>query len=131
MTLKKIFLLAIVFWALLSLLKVWFFNDTIFSNQAIQGVVFWSIVAVITVTLIRRLGVIQYLESFFVISVWAVGDLIIDVVLTVNFTGTVMFAKLAYWVSFLIFAFFAFTFHKKRHIQIRHQHDAHHGHGGH
>jgi hypothetical protein len=131
MTFKKIFLLAFILWAFLVLLKVWFFNHTIFENPGTQQIVFWIIVAIVTAALIRRLGVMHYIECFFVSGVWVFTTLLADLFITSQVTSYNIFSKVSYWVSFFVIAFSAFLFHKKRHVQIRKEQAAHHGHGGH
>jgi hypothetical protein len=107
-------------------------------NAALQGIVTslasilnqgWWLVWVLIIGLhiaiatacIRRLGVINYLEAFFIGSFWFIGMLLFDlVVLTVIFKIST-FNQLLYWVSTIIILLTFFQAHKKRHVDIRRQ----------
>jgi hypothetical protein len=121
MTSKKLFSYFFAQYVILALLKLWFFNYTIFSNAGFQEIVFWIIVVITGAALVRRFGVINFFESFFIIFVWLVGDLLLDLLVTSRFTVTSIFATREYWTAVLLLALSVFLFHKKRHIQVRHE----------
>ena len=131
MTPKKFALFFFIQLVALTFLKVWFFSNQIFLSSQTQGIVFLGIVAVFSVALVRRFGVIHYLEAVTIIITWAVLDSITDLLLTSNFTSLSIFSNLTYWLGFLVLALAIMFFHKKRHLHIRKElHAKHHG-GGH
>lgn len=123
---------------MLALVKLWFFNNQIFANPGIQQIIFWILTCVIIAAIVRRFGLISFLEAFFLIIVWTLGNLLLDLLLVSNYTGLSIFHTQGYWVSFLVMDASIFILHKKRHIHIRkelraqahgHSHGA--GQGGH
>lgn len=136
MTSKKLALYTLYQFVILALLKVWFFNTVIFSNAGIQQIVFWIIVIIIGAALVRRFEVINFFESFFIIFIWVVGDAFFDLLITSRFTGLSIFAGQEYWVGAFFLGLSVFLFHKKRHLQVRHElhakaHAAAHPHSNH
>jgi len=129
MTIKNLFLYSFLQWLLFSLLKIWFFNYEILSNAGWQNILFWIFCAIIAAAVVRRFGIINYLEAMFLIIVWILGDLLLDLMILSIYTGLGIFSTVEYWVGFGILALSIFFFHKKRHIHVRKL--LHHSHGGH
>ena len=119
MTIKNLFLYSFLQWVFFSLLKLWFFNYEILSNSGWQNILYWLLAAVIAAAMVRRFGVIYFLEAIFLIIVWTLGDLLLDLMLLSIYTGLGIFSKMEYWVGFFIFALAVLFFHKKRHIHVR------------
>ncbi len=129
MTLKKLFVYSVLQWVILALLKIWFFNSQIFSNYGLQELVFWAAVAAVAAAIVRRLGVLNFLEAFFLIIAWFLGDLLFDLLATSIYTGLSIFYNPAYWLGYAALAVAIIFFHKKRHIQVRKElHAKHYGH---
>ncbi len=130
MNLKTLSLYSFLQWIILAFVKVWFFNSQIFSGPLLQSWVFWVITALVGAAVIRRFGVINYLEVFFILFAWVLGGAFLDLLITGNFTGLSIFTKPEYWISYIFLILSALIFHKKRHIQIRKELQAkHHAHG--
>jgi len=127
-TAKKLLTLSFVFWLLLALLKVWFFNYVIFTNPGVQEIVFWVLVAILAAAMSRRFGIIHFVEAGVIIGVWCVTTVLVDLIITRAFTGTHIFSTAAYWYSYLMIGLSVLFFHKKRHIHLRKELAKHHGH---
>jgi len=129
MTIKNLFLYSFLQWIFFSLLKIWVFNYEILSNAGWQNILFWLLSAVIAAAVVRRFGIINYLEAMFLIIVWILGDLLLDLMILSIYTGLGIFSSIEYWVGFGILALSVFLFHKKRHIHVRkllqHSHRGH------
>lgn len=128
MTIKNLFLYSFLQWLFFSFLKLWFFKYEILSNAGWQNVLYWFLCAVITAAIIRRFGVINYLEAIFLIIVWILGNLFMDLLLLSAYIGLGIFSSVVYWIGHGILALSALLFHKKRHIHVRKLLDHSHGH---
>jgi len=126
MTLKKFLLIFVLQWLFLALLKGWFFRYQIFANQGLQQLVFWAVTLIIAAALVRRFGPISFLEVFALAVVWTLGDLLLDLILLSPYAGISIFFTVQYWVGLGIMDVSAAVFHKKLHIHIRQQQQAHH-----
>ena len=94
--------------------------------------VFWMATIVITAALIRRVGVMNFMEAFFIMVVWTVGDAFSDLLITSLITGLEIFSNSNYWIGLAIMDVIIFLVHKKRHVYVRHElHAKAHGHGDH
>lgn len=119
MTQKSFWLYALLQFVILTLLKIWFFAHQVFANPGIQATAFWLLCALLGIALIRRIGIINYFEAMYVILIWVVGDLLIDLIVTSNYTGTSIFSSSVYWSGIVALAAGSFFLHKKRHVAIR------------
>ncbi len=129
MTLKNLFLYSFLQWLFFILLKVAFLNYEILSNSGWQNILFWLLAAAVAAAFSRRFGILNYLEAIFLIIVWSLGNLLLDLLVLTAYTGTGVFLKMEFWVSYAMFALSIFLFHKKRHIHVRKLlHHSHHGH---
>ena len=126
MTGKKLLLFTFLQWITLALLKTWFFNYQIFSEDGVQRIVFWIFTGVITTAFVRRFGVLSFLEVLFVIFVWILFNLLFDLLWLSPFIKQSLFGGDQYWIGVLFLGLSAFLFHKFRHIAIRHGHHKHH-----
>jgi hypothetical protein len=121
MTSKKLALYSALQWIIFIPLKIWFFNYPIFSNAGIEQIFFWLVVAAIGGAVVRKLGIINFFESFFITVIWFLGGLLLDFLITGRFTGTSLFSNSQYWFGWVALALSIFVFHKKKHIHARHQ----------
>jgi hypothetical protein len=119
MTIKKLLIFIFFQWLFLTLLKVLFFKYLNFSSPDFQHLLYWLLTAVVVVALVRRLGVINFLEAFFAVIVSFVIDIFTDLILTALFTGLGIFARWQFWAGYLVMALAVVIFHKKRHVAIR------------
>ncbi len=74
---------------------------------------------VLTTALVRRLGIINYLESLVVIVFWLLFSLFYDIVAIGMGYGLEPYTQLRFWLMYPIMALSIFLFHKKRHVDIR------------
>ena len=107
--------------ALFVVLKICLFHYDIFSNFGLQQTIFWILSAVLGAALVRRFGVINYLESLFVIIVWTLSGIFLDLLITSAYTGLAIFYLPAYWAGFIAMDISILLTHKKRHIHVRHE----------
>lgn len=124
MTGKKLLLFTFIQWIIIAVIKYFFFNHSIFSEAGLQELVYWVILGVVATAVIRRFGILTYLEVVFIIFLWTIFNLLFDLLWVSPFIGTNSLASLQYWVGVGIVGICAFLFHKIRHIHRRH--NAHH-----
>jgi hypothetical protein len=94
-----------------------------FANTDLLLVSFFILLieSIVAIACIRRLGVINYLESIMVILIWGIFMIIFDViVLTLIFNLPILSSGL-YWLGMLVILVSWFLFHQKRHVEIRRQ----------
>jgi hypothetical protein len=121
MTIKSFFIFSFLQWLLFLGLKVLFFNHVFFANANVQYLVFWLCAAVLSAAMVRRLGVLNFLEAFFIVLAWVLGDLFLDLLITSAVVGVYIFQKWQFWMAYLFYVIFILFAHKKRHILIRHE----------
>lgn len=126
MTIKKFLLLFLLQWVILTFLKAWFFKNQLFANPGLDQLFYWFATVVVVAALVRRFDYISFLEAFLVFIVWTLGDLLLDLVLLSPFTGLSMYAAGEYWWGIFFMDAALMVFHKKKHIKIRHDLQAHH-----
>lgn len=128
MTLTKLILLTFFQWFFFLLLKLGHFKYAWFGSMGGAGdYVFFLLVMVITAALVRRLGVINFLEAIMVLMLWFIMDVLLDLLITAFVLGLVMFSWWQLWAGYFLMMLVIFFFHKKRHVHVRHE-QAHHGH---
>jgi hypothetical protein len=109
--------------------KVLFFKILNLTGDSLEYI-FWLVLAVTAVALVRRLGVINYLEAAFVAIMWFLSNLFFDLLITIQILGVGLLSKWQLWIGYIILMLAIFFFHKKRHVEIRKEQAAHH-HGHH
>jgi hypothetical protein len=82
---------------------------------------FWLIILVVTIANTRRLGVLNYLESFLIMGLWLFLALLFDMIVVAAVAGVDIYKHMYLWVSYLIIIGAVFLFHKKRHVELRNQ----------
>ncbi len=127
MTFGRFFGLGFVLAILLAALKIFYIQIFNADTQAVQYG-FWFFTIIITIACVRRMGVINFLESFLLCGFWFIMTIFFDFLITSQIVGFNMFSRLDIWVGYAIMTLSIFLFHKKRHIQIRKEHAAHGGH---
>jgi hypothetical protein len=127
MSFKRIMVLGIIIWLLILVVK-YFFLDVTGISSTWQSWVYYLLVIFLAASVSRRLGVINILEAFFVGLVWLVVILLLDSFIAQRFMESGIFRTGHYWWSYLAILLSVFFLHKKRHVQIRKEQHAHHGH---
>ncbi len=118
---KKFLGLTILQFIIVVPLRIYFFNNEIFESPTLQAWIFWGINAVLAAAFVRRMGVMNFLESFFLFFIWFVFGLLLDLLITSGYTGLEMFKRSEYWVGYLVLGVTIFITHRKRHIHRRHE----------
>lgn len=97
-------------------------------HDVILRFVYWIAIAVMVTALVRRLGVINYLEAIFIAFIWLAVNLLLDLFVMVSLVGTGIFNASSLWIGYVVMAIFVFAMHRKRHVAIRRGewHDPHH-----
>lgn len=119
MTFTKLIGFGILLAVVMSAVKVFFYQSFNWDDSTVVHYVFWLIAASFSVALIRRLGVITFLEAIVVCSLWIFFQLIVDLAVTASITGYRIFISPAFLIGYLIVIVAMFVFHKKRHVHIR------------
>ncbi len=127
MTIKKFFIVFLLQFLAFSALKVVFYRSFDYTS-IFWEFLYWAATVIITVVLVRRLGVINFLEAMFVAGFWLVFDFLLDFFITWPLSGTMIYATLALWAGYLFMVLFVFFLHQKRHIHIRKEQAARHHH---
>lgn len=81
--------------------------------------VFFVALAAEAIAISRRMGTLNYLEAFFLTAVWLILSLLVDLVITTNFTGRDVYTTLYFWMTYLVIALAVIIFHKKIHVEVR------------
>jgi len=129
MSISKFFIIFGLQLAAFAILKLFFFTAFNF-HSTIWVVVYLAATAILSVALVRRLGVITFLEAIFIAVFWFLMDLVVDSLITAPLVKEPVFSTWALWLGYLVMMIFVFLFHKKRHVHIRKEQAAHH-HGHH
>ncbi len=128
MTLTRFILITFFQWLFFLVLKLGHFKFGWFGGMGGAGdYVYFLLVMAVAVALVRRLGVINFLEAIMVLVLWLSMDLLLDLLITAFVLGLSMFGWWQLWAGYFFMVFGIFFFHKKRHVHIRHeQKHAHH-----
>ncbi len=101
------------------LLKVFFINSLDLDNWVVMTVFFLALI-ITTIAVIRRMGILNYIESIFLVVVWFITTLIVDVAITAQIVGYDIYKTWYYWLTFVAIILAMMIFHKKLHVQVRH-----------
>lgn len=128
MTIKRFLFISFLEWGLMLALKFFYFGGYLGSGS-FGGYFYFFLIALVTLILVRRLGIISYFEAIFTSVFWSCLFVFLDLIITSAFLGTQIFRVWQFWVGFFVMVFVIFFLHKKRHIHVRHElHAKHHGH---
>lgn len=79
----------------------------------------WLSLSIITIAIVRRMGVWNYLEAFFVTILWFIISLAVDFVITTSFTGREVYRTWYFWIAYGVIILTVIIFHKKYHVELR------------
>lgn len=119
MTFKKFFGFGFFLAIALVGVKVFLYQSFDWENNAIVHYLFWGIGFVLSTALIRRLGIITFLEAIVVIGVWLFLCLFFDLIVTASIVGFKIFLNLNFLLGYLFIIIGMFFFHKKKHVHTR------------
>ncbi len=103
---------------LFAVLKIFFIGSLNIDNNLIWAAFFMALM-IVTIAIVRRLGILNYVESFFLAAVWTIAALIVDYVVTVNFLTLDMYQTWTYWLTHIIIILTIIIFHKSIHVEVR------------
>lgn len=118
MTIGKLFFGTILSQILFVISKVLFINVLNIDATLIR-LALLLVTVLITTAVVRRLGILNYLESFFLIILWLIITLIVDLIITTAITGREVYTTWYFWANYFVMLLSLFLFHKKAHIQMR------------
>jgi hypothetical protein len=81
----------------------------------------WVILALGAITIIRRMGVLNYFEDFFTVALWTLTSLVVDLVITTSIVGRDVYTTGYFWLNYLVVILAVIIFHKKAHVEVRKQ----------
>lgn len=79
----------------------------------------WALLALISIACVRRVGVINYIESVLVLVIWIFSGMFLDLLILYSLEGPDIYRHLYLWGTYLVIGLTVFLFHKKRHVEIR------------
>lgn len=126
MTIKRYLAVTFIQLIVLMALKVVFYRVFSFANPYVE-ICYWIATLLAAFFLVRKVGVIHYLEAFFTAGFWSVLDLIFDSFVTLPLAGAPIFSTRVLWIGYGLLILAVILVHKKRHVHIR-QGQTHHGH---
>ena len=100
------------------LTKVIFINYLDIDNLVVK-ILFFVVLIMITTAVIRRMGVINYLECFFTAIVWLIIMILVDMAITSALIGREMYHHVYFWLSYLAVVLSVILFHKALHVEVR------------
>jgi hypothetical protein len=118
MTIASLLLGTIISQILFVLTKVFFIGSLNMDNLVVV-VLFYTALVLETIVVVRRMGVLNYIEAFFLAFVWLFTLLIVDFIVTSNWIGRDIYTTLNYWLTYLVIILALLIFHKKLHVQVR------------
>lgn len=125
---QAFFLFTFLQFGILIPVRILFLGGHEYLSSGLQNGIFWLFNIVLSAAFIRRMGVLNFMEAFFIFLVWFLGGMFLDLLITSAFVGTAVFSQSAYWYGFLFMLLSIMFFHKKRHIHIRKELHARHQH---
>ena len=118
MTIGKLFGNGLILAFVIALLKLIFFYFLNIDSIILLGFLY-ILVFIFTTSAARRLGIINYLESFIVIAFWLVFSMFVDIFIFGLIFGLEPYRRISFWITYFILILSIFLTHKKRHIDIR------------
>ena len=118
MTIPSLLIGTFIAQVLFVITKVFFINTLNMDSWAIM-VAFFVLLIVETIAVVRRMGTLNYIESFFLVGVWLITILIVDYAVTSRLIDDDLYTTLYYWMTYLAIILSLIIFHKKLHVQVR------------
>ena len=100
------------------LIKIFFIGSLDMDNGLIMAA-YYAALVLVTIAVVRRMGILNYVESIFLVGVWFFTILIVDYVITASFIGWDIYKIWTYWLSLLVILLSVMIFHKALHVQVR------------
>ena len=118
MTSGKLIGYGVVLSLILTTLKLFFYRF-LNTESVIILIVIYLLLMVLTIASVRRVGIINYLESIVVMVFWLGFGLIFDLFAIGLGYGLEPYTHITFWLMYPLLLLTIFLFHKKRHVDIR------------
>lgn len=118
MTIASLLLGTIASQILFVITKVIFIHYLNIDNLMVKIAYFLALI-IITIAVVRRMGTINYLESFLLVVVWFVTMVLVDMAVTSFLIGREMYSHLYFYLSYLAVLLAIILFHKALHVEVR------------
>lgn len=118
MTISSLLIGTFAFQVIFALLKIFVIGSFDIDNKVVITLFFAAIV-IAAIAVVRRMGIINYIESFFLSAVWFITTIIVDYMITANFTGFDIYKAWYYWFAHLAVILAVIVCHKSLHVEVR------------
>lgn len=118
MTFAKLIMGTFAAMLLLTAIKIFFIRFLNIDSQ-IMVYLMWLFLAVATIAIVRRLGVLNYLEAFFVTAILLITTAFTDVVTIGAMTDYDVYRQAYFLLTYVVLIVSVIVFHKKAHVHIR------------
>lgn len=118
MTLDQLLIKTVTLQVMFVILKVLFFGFLNVESIVIL-VVYYLVLAAVSIAVVRRIGALNYFEAFLVMGLWLIVALATDFLITANLAGSEIYNDGHFWWSYLIVLVVILVFHKKVHVEVR------------
>ncbi len=98
-----------------------FFINYLNIDSIVAQIGLWIVLMLIAIAVVRRMGVLNYLESILIVILWTVIGLFVDFVVTTAMTGRDVYKTWYFWISYILIIVAVMIFHKKVHVETRKQ----------
>lgn len=119
MTYTKLFGFGLILTVVLVIVKTILFGWFAWADSLMLHLFYWILVDVLSVALVRRLGVITLLESLIVVVLWLFLELMGDILVSGPVAGFAVLVDANFAVGYVVLVAGMLLFHKKRHVQRR------------
>lgn len=118
LTFNKLMGLGLLLGVVMVAVKIFFIRSFDWEST-MTHVLFWVIGCLWAIALVRRLGVITFLEAFVVCGVWIFLSVLLDSLITASLVGYGIFLDFHFLLGYFLIIVVMFFFHKKRHVAVR------------
>ena len=118
MTLDQLIIKTVILQVLFIGVKVIFFG-ILNVNLLPIVIVYYVLLAAMSIAVVRRFGPLNYFEMFFVMIIWLIISLVADFVITSSFAGREIYSSANFWWSYAVVLLAMLMFFKKEHVEIR------------
>ncbi len=117
MTLGKFFLISFIQLVVFTCVKLYFFQSASFGSGWLT-LIYWIVTGILAAALVRRMGVMNYLEAGVVSLTWLVLVLFLDYIITNRFLLAPIFGYGQVWVAYGIIVLTVFFFASLRNVGL-------------
>lgn len=118
MTIGSFLIGTIVSQILFAILKIVFIGSLNLESWVVTTAFFIAL-AIVAIATVRRMGILNYIETIFLLGIWILVSLIVDYVVVVSFTSLDIYKTWTYWLTYIVMILAVMLFHKAFHVQVR------------